>query len=97
MKLSELNHWDVQNYLNSPDDIAAYLDAALQEDDPDFFLVAVGDVIKALGAKRIAAQMGHGEKSLYKSIKPGAKPRYDTVFKMLHALGVRVSITATTH
>lgn len=93
MKISELKQWDIQDQLNTPEDMAAYLDAALMEDDPDFFLTAVGDVVKAMGAKNIAAQMGHGEKSLYKSFKPGAKPRYDTVFKMLQALGLRIRIT----
>lgn len=93
MKISELKQWDIQDQLNTPEDMAAYLDAALMEDDPDFFLTAVGDVVKAMGAKKIASEMGHGEKSLYKSFKPGAKPRYDTVFKMLQALGLRIRIT----
>jgi putative addiction module killer protein/probable addiction module antidote protein len=94
MKVSELKTWDIQDHLKSPSDIAAYLDAALQENDPDFFLAAIGDVIKARGAKEVAASMGHGDKSLYKSIKPGAKPKYDTVFKMINALGLKLTVSA---
>jgi probable addiction module antidote protein len=69
------------------------LNAALEENDPELFLIAISDVIKATGAKDVAARMGHGEKSIYKSIKPGAKPRYDTVFKMIDALGLKIQIT----
>ncbi len=49
MKISELGKWDIQAHLNTPEEMAAYLDAALQEDDPDFFLTAVGDVVKLWG------------------------------------------------
>ena len=93
MKISELKEFDIQNHLKSEKDIAEYLSAALDEGDPDFFLTAIGDVVKAQGAKSIAAKMGHGEKSLYKSIRSGSKPRYDTVFKMISAMGFKLKIT----
>jgi probable addiction module antidote protein len=94
MKALERPIWDIQDQLQSEEDIAEYLNAALEEEDPDFFLVAISDVIKAAGAKTVAQRMGHGEKSLYKSIKPGAHPRYDTVFKMVNALGLKLHISA---
>ena len=93
MKISELPKWDIQEHLNSQEDMLEFLNAALDEGDPDFFLTAVGDVVKAMGAKNIAERMGHGDKSLYKSIKPGAHPRYDTVFKMIQALGFKLHVT----
>ena len=93
MKISELKTWDIQDHLKTPEDIAAYLDAAMHQDDPDFFLTAMGDVIKAVGTKQVAESMGHGEKSLYKSIKSGAKPKYDTVFKMIDALGLKLTVS----
>ena len=94
MKASEQPVWDIQEQLQNEDDIAEYLNAALEEGDPEFFLIAISDVIKATGAKSVAQKMGHGEKSIYKSIKPGAQPRYDTVFKMINALGLKLHISA---
>jgi probable addiction module antidote protein len=69
--------------------IAAYLNAALEEGDPDLLLAAIADVAKARGVAQVAADAGVGRESLYKTLAPGAKPRLDTVFKLLHALGVR--------
>ena len=94
MKALEQPVWNIQDQLQSEEDITEYLNAALEEEDPDFFLIAISDVIKATGAKTVAQRMGHGEKSIYKSIKPGAKPRYDTVFKMVNALGLKLHISA---
>ena len=84
----------IKSSSKTPEDIAAYLDAAMHQDDPDFFLTAMGDVIKAVGTKKVAKSMGHSEKSLYKSIKTGAKPQYDTVFKMIDALGLKLTVSA---
>lgn len=94
MKAAQQPNWDIQAHLQSEEDIAEYLNAALEENDPDFFLVAIGDVIKATGVKAIAERMGHGEKSLYKTIKPGAKPQYDTLLKMVGALGLKLHVSA---
>ncbi|MCJ8272227.1 MAG: putative addiction module antidote protein [Psychrosphaera sp.] len=96
MKASELPVWNIQDHLQTEEDIAEYLNAALEENDPDFFLVAISDVIKATGVKTVAQRMGHGDKSIYKSIRPGAKPRYDTIFKMIDALGFKIQISAQT-
>ena len=92
MKISDLTEWNIQDHLDSDEAIAEYLTAALEENDPDFFLTAIGDVVKAMGARDIANRMGHGVKSLYKSISPGAKPRYDTVLKMIDAMGFHVEV-----
>jgi len=52
--------------------------------EPDVFLAAVGHVAKAWGMSAIAERAGLGRESLYKALAPGAKPRYDTVLKVLH-------------
>ena len=54
------------------------------------FLAAVGNVAKARGMTVIAANTGLDRQSLYKAMAPGAKPRYDTVLKVLHSLGVNL-------
>jgi probable addiction module antidote protein len=70
------------------------LTAALADADPDVVLAAVGQVAKARGMSAVAESTGLGRESLYKALAPGAKPRYDTVLKVLQGLGVKLTITA---
>lgn len=85
--------FDAADYLNDEETIAEYLTAALEDPNPDVFLTAVRDVARARGMAQLAKDAGLGRESLYKALKPGAKPRYDTVLKLLHALGVKISAT----
>jgi len=83
------------NEQTSLGDYALYLRAtALEDGNPDVFLAAVGNVAKARGMSEIAETTGLGRESLYKAFAPGAKPRYDTVLKVLQSLGVKLSVTA---
>ena len=82
--------FDVADYLDHDDVIAEYLTAALEDPNPDVFLMAVADVAKAKGMSHVASQTGLGRESLYKAFAPGAKPRYETVLKVLKALGVQL-------
>jgi probable addiction module antidote protein len=74
--------------------VAEYLTAAVEDDNPDVFLAAVGNVAKARGMSAVAERTGLGRESLYKALAPGAKPRYDTVVKVLHSLGVKLTVSA---
>ena len=85
--------FDAADYLNDEETIAEYLTAALEDPNPDVFLAAVRDVARARGMAQLAEDAGLGRESLYKALTPGAKPRYDTVLKLLHALGVKISAT----
>lgn len=85
--------FDAADYLNDEETIAAYLTAALEDPNPDVFLGAVRDVARARGMAQLAKDAGLGRESLYKALTPGAKPRYDTMLKLLHALGVKISAT----
>lgn len=85
--------FDASDYLDSEETIAEYLTAALENPDPDAFLIAVRDVAKARGIAKVAADAGLGRESLYKALKPGAQPRFDTVRRLLEALGVRLDVT----
>jgi len=89
----KLATFDAADYLNDDETIAEYLTAALEDPNPDVFLAAVRDVARARGMTQLAKDAGLGRESLYKALTPGAKPRYDTVFKLLHALGVKLSAT----
>lgn len=90
--MNGLKKFDAADYLDSEEMIAEYLSAALEDENPDVFLAAVSDVAKARGMTAIAASTGLGRESLYKALSPGAKPRYETIVKVLHGLGVRLTV-----
>lgn len=87
--------FDAADYLVNDEIIAEYLTAALEDENPDIFLVAVKDVARARGMTQLAKDTGLGRESLYKALAPGAKPRYDTLLKVLRALGVSLQAKAT--
>jgi len=89
-----ISEFDPSAYLDNEEVIAEYLAAALEDEDPDVFLAAVGHVAKARGMSAIAQSAGLGRESLYKALAPGAKPRYETVLKVLQSLGVRLTVVA---
>ncbi|MDX2206074.1 MAG: putative addiction module antidote protein [Gemmatimonadales bacterium] len=82
--------FDAADYLDSDIVVAEYLNAALEDDNPDVFLQAIADIAKAKGMTQLAKDTGLGRESLYKALAPGAKPRYDTVLKLMRALGVEL-------
>jgi probable addiction module antidote protein len=92
MKKLETALFDAADYLDNEETIAEYLTAALEDPNPDIFLVAVRDVARSRGMAQLARDTGLGRESLYKALSPGAKPRYDTVLKVLHALGVKLHV-----
>ena len=85
--------FDASDYLDNEETIAEYLAVALENPDPDIFLAAVRDVAKARGISTVAKNAGLGRESLYKTLKPGAQPRFDTIRRLLIALDVRLDIT----
>ncbi len=85
--------FDAADYLDSEEVIAEYLNFALASGDAELFLQAIADVAKARGMSQIAKETGLGRESLYKALAPGAKPRYDTVLKLLRALGVELHMS----
>jgi probable addiction module antidote protein len=91
--MTKITDFDPSVYLDDELTIAEYLTAALEDENPDVFLSAVGNVAKARGMTQIAEQTGLGRESLYKAMAPGAKPRYDTVLRVLNSLGVKVSLS----
>ena len=86
--------FDVVHYLKNDEVIAEYITAAIEENDPDFLLQALNDVARARGMSNIAELSGLGRESLYKALSPGAKPRFDTIMKVMQALGLRLKAEA---
>ena len=94
--MAQLAPFGAVDYLDDEQTIAEYLTAALEDPNPDVFLTAVRDVARARGMTQLAKDSGLGRESLYKALSPGAKPRYDTVLKLVHALGIKLSASAGT-
>lgn len=89
-----LQRWDASDYLETEDDVIAYLNAALESDDLALLQAALGDVARAKGMTSIAQAAGVGRESLYKSLSENGNPSFATISKIVHALGGRITITA---
>ncbi|NWA00777.1 addiction module antidote protein [Pseudomonas gingeri] len=87
-----LKPFDAADYLDDEATIAELLTVALKDENPDVFLTALAAVAKARGMTQVARDSGMGRESLYKALAPGAKPRYDTVLKLVDALGVKLVV-----
>jgi probable addiction module antidote protein len=92
--MTNFTDFDVSDYLDSDEMIAEFLAAAMEDDNPEVFIAALGHIAKAKGMTEIARESGLGRESLYKALKAGSKLRYDTVQKVLSALGVRLTVTS---
>ena len=95
--MTNFTSFDAADYLDSDEAVAAYLSAALDDDNPDLFLTAVKDVARARGMTQLAKDTGLGRESLYKALSPGARPRYDTILKVVRALGVTLHAAPISH
>ena len=82
--------FNAASYLDSEDMIAQYLNLALESGDSDLLLLAIGDIAKARGMTQVALDSGLGRESLYKALRAGSKPRFDTMLKVMLALGVGI-------
>jgi len=92
-----MTKFDVSDYLTDEETIAEYLNAVMEEGDQNLLLSAIGDIAKAKGMKEIAEASGLGRESLYKALAPGAKPRFETIMKVLNVLGVHLSLVPVKH
>lgn len=92
--MSKLTTFDISEYLDSKEMIAEYLTQVLHEGNTDELLVAIGNIAKAKGMAQIANDTGLGRESLYKAFQEGAKPRFETVLKVLNSFGVKLQASA---
>ncbi len=84
--------FDAADYLTDEATITEYLAAALEDPDSEMLLVALRNVARARGMAQLARDTGLGRESLYKALRPGSQPRYDTLIKVMRALGVQLTI-----
>ena len=86
--------FEIADYLDNEEVIAEYLSAAAQDKDSDVLLKALSDVAKARGMAQVAKDAGLGRESLYKALRHGSKPRFETIAAVLRALNVRIAVEA---
>ena len=88
--------WDVAEYLRTPEEMAAYLDACIEESQGDaaFIAKALGDIARAQGMTRVARDAGVSRESLYKALSGERAPDFSTILKVTQALGVRLHAAA---
>ncbi len=82
--------WDASEHLKSAEDMAAYLEAALELGDPALVAAALGDIARAKGMTRISKETGLARESLYKALSPDGNPEFATVLKVVKALGLKL-------
>ncbi len=85
--------FDAADYLNSAEDVAAYLDAWLEDGSPEELRSALEDVARSRGMSELARATGVSRAGLYKALGPEGNPSFDTIRAVLGSLGLRLSIT----
>jgi len=90
IRISELRTFDMAEYLDSEEAIADYLSIVLEENDPSAVADALGTVARARGMAAVAQSAGITREALYKALRPGAQPRFETIQRVCTALGVRL-------
>jgi len=92
----ESRPWDVVEHLETEEDMAAYLDAALEDGDMGVVVAALGDIARAKGMAQIARDAGLGRESLYKALSTTGNPEFATVLKVVQALGLQFHVQVAT-
>jgi len=88
----EASKFDIADYLDSNEMIAEYLNTVLEEGDNSEIIAAIGNIAKAIGMTKIAEETGLSRPSLYKALSDGSKPQFETIMKVLRAIGGQIRI-----
>jgi len=84
--------WDAAETLDTKDDVVAYLNAALEDGDPELLKLVLGDIARSKGMTEIAKAAGLARSNLYKALSPHGNPEFTTVASVLKALGLRLAV-----
>jgi len=94
MGTKEITKFDIAEYLDSDTMITEYLNNMLEEGNTEDIITALGHVAKARGMSKIAEETGLSRPSLYKALSPGSKPQFDTILKIIRAVGGQLNVPA---
>ena len=92
----KVTRFDIADYLDDDEMIQEYLNTVLEEGDSKDIIAALGHIAKAIGMSKIAEETGMSRPSLYKALSENAKPQFETILKVLRAVGGNLKIKATT-
>ena len=97
MTKTATSRYDVADHLRSREEMAAYLEAAIEAADGDaaFVAKALGDIARAQGMAKVATDTGLSRESLYKALSGDRNPTFDTVLRVVDALGLKLRAEAT--
>jgi len=90
--MKKITKFDIAEYLDNDEMIKEYLNTVLEEGDSNDIVTALGYIAKALGMSKIAAETGLSRPSLYKALSEGAKPQFETILKVLRAVGGNLNL-----
>ena len=88
----ETTRFDIQRYLETPENHVAYIEAMLEEGDPDMIPIALGDIARARGVSEFARETGLSRETIYKSLKRDGNPTLDTLTRCFRVLGLRMAL-----
>ena len=88
----DITPFDAVDYLDTPEVMAEFLAACLEDENPEVFIAALSTVARAKGMTEVAKKSGLGRESLYKALSPGAHPRHETVRKIVAALDLKLTV-----
>ena len=94
-KMKKAMKWDASEYLATEEDMAAYLNAALEDGDTSVIAAALGDIARAKGMTQLAKETGITRDGLYKALSPTGNPSFDTVQKVIKAFGLKLDVTTS--
>ena len=94
MSKTRTKSWDAAEHLKGDEEMAAYLEAALEDGDPALVAAALGDIARAKGMTEIAREARLERESLYKALSPEGRPELATVLKVVQALGLKLTARA---
>ena len=90
--MKTITKFDIAEYLDNDEMIKEYLNTVLEEGDSNDIVTALGNIAKALGMSKIAEETGLSRPSLYKALSEGAKPQFETILKVLRAVGGNLNL-----
>ena len=96
-KKVQTTRYDSAALLKTPKDIAAYLEAAMEDGEPRVIAAALGNIARARGMSALAREAGLGRESLYKALSPDGNPEFSTILKVVRALGLRLHAEAVSN
>ncbi len=96
MAKTKTTRFDVAEHLRTPEEMAAYLEASIEEANGDatFIAKALGDIARAKGMSQVARDAGLSRESLYKALSGDRNPNFDTILKVISALGIKLHAEA---